>query len=196
MALCSWITHKKCQAARACVACVACVARAAVKGGRLSCGMRECSEQALHALLGSSLSTVAWTGQWETLESGLLRLRWCLISPPASGSQELSRIPEHLWLPNYLVSCVIHSYTLKCQTQSDFGKVTMQFELEVCQLQRPDMVGIRRQRLKGDAWVYKRLVEDILAGCKMWLMWVWCCTQQDREIGWIFRPFGTTRSFK
>lgn len=43
----------------------------------------------------------------------------------------------------------------------------MQFELEVCQLQKPDVVGIRRQRLKGDAWVYKRLVEDILSG------WVW-----------------------
>jgi hypothetical protein len=74
--------------------------------------------------------------------------------------------PEHLWLPNCW--CLVsYSYTLKCQTQSDFGKVTMQFELEVCQLQRPDVVGIRRQRLKGDAWVYKRLVEDILSGCKM-----------------------------
>uniref|UniRef100_A0A8C1AX31 Maternal embryonic leucine zipper kinase n=1 Tax=Cyprinus carpio carpio TaxID=630221 RepID=A0A8C1AX31_CYPCA len=54
-------------------------------------------------------------------------------------------------------------YTLKCHTQSDFGKVTMQFELEVCILQKPEVVGIRRQRLKGDAWVYKHLVEDILS---------------------------------
>ncbi|XP_056265482.1 maternal embryonic leucine zipper kinase [Pseudoliparis swirei] len=54
-------------------------------------------------------------------------------------------------------------YTLKCQTWGDFGKVTMAFELEVCMLQRPEVVGIRRQRLKGDAWVYKHLVEDILA---------------------------------
>ncbi|NP_001405929.1 maternal embryonic leucine zipper kinase isoform 3 [Mus musculus] len=70
-------------------------------------------------------------------------------------------------LPKKNVDFVQKGYTLKCQTQSDFGKVTMQFELEVCQLQRPDVVGIRRQRLKGDAWVYKRLVEDILSGCKM-----------------------------
>lgn len=56
-----------------------------------------------------------------------------------------------------------HSYKLKCRTQSDFGKVTMQFELEVCLLQKPEVVGIRRQRLKGDAWVYKHLVEDILS---------------------------------
>ncbi|XP_068607246.1 maternal embryonic leucine zipper kinase [Brachionichthys hirsutus] len=54
-------------------------------------------------------------------------------------------------------------YTLKCQTRSDFGKVTMAFELEVCLLQRPEVVGVRRQRLKGDAWVYKHLVEDVLS---------------------------------
>uniref|UniRef100_A0A8C5V967 Maternal embryonic leucine zipper kinase n=1 Tax=Microcebus murinus TaxID=30608 RepID=A0A8C5V967_MICMU len=70
-------------------------------------------------------------------------------------------------LPQKQVDFIQKGYTLKCQTQSDFGKVTMQFELEVCQLQKPDVVGIRRQRLKGDAWVYKRLVEDILSSCKV-----------------------------
>ncbi|KAK2505206.1 hypothetical protein MC885_000031 [Smutsia gigantea] len=69
-------------------------------------------------------------------------------------------------LPKKHVDFVQKGYTLKCQTQSDFGKVTMQFELEVCQLQKPEVVGIRRQRLKGDAWVYKRLVGDILSSCK------------------------------
>lgn len=54
-------------------------------------------------------------------------------------------------------------YTLKCRTKGDFGKVTMAFELEVCLLQRPEVVGVRRQRLKGDAWVYKHLVENILS---------------------------------
>ncbi|KAM4014653.1 LOW QUALITY PROTEIN: maternal embryonic leucine zipper kinase-like [Anomaloglossus baeobatrachus] len=70
-------------------------------------------------------------------------------------------------LPQKNVDYVQKGYTLKCKTQSDFGKVTMQFELEVCQLNKPDLVGIRRQRLKGDAWVYKRLVEDILSSCKV-----------------------------
>ncbi|XP_039614223.1 maternal embryonic leucine zipper kinase [Polypterus senegalus] len=65
-------------------------------------------------------------------------------------------------LPEKNVDYTQKGYTLKCKTQSDFGKVTMQFELEVCQLSKPEVVGIRRQRLKGDAWVYKRLVEDIL----------------------------------
>ncbi|KAK3507381.1 hypothetical protein QTP70_015795 [Hemibagrus guttatus] len=66
-------------------------------------------------------------------------------------------------LPEKNVDYVQKGYTLKCRTQSDFGKVTMQFELEVCLLQKPEVVGIRRQRLKGDAWVYKHLVEDILS---------------------------------
>ncbi|XP_053555991.1 maternal embryonic leucine zipper kinase [Bombina bombina] len=70
-------------------------------------------------------------------------------------------------LPKKNVDYVQKGYKLKCRTQSDFGKVTMQFELEVCQLSKPEVVGIRRQRLKGDAWVYKRLVEDILSSCKV-----------------------------
>ncbi|XP_072011216.1 maternal embryonic leucine zipper kinase [Engystomops pustulosus] len=70
-------------------------------------------------------------------------------------------------LPQKNVDYVQKGYTLKCKTQSDFGKVTMQFELEVCQLNKPDIIGIRRQRLKGDAWVYKRLVEDILSSCRV-----------------------------
>ncbi|XP_062985171.1 maternal embryonic leucine zipper kinase [Elgaria multicarinata webbii] len=70
-------------------------------------------------------------------------------------------------LPKKQVDYVQKGYKLKCQTKSDFGKVTMQFELEVCHLSKPEAVGVRRQRLKGDAWLYKRLVEDILCSCKL-----------------------------
>ncbi|XP_069330541.1 maternal embryonic leucine zipper kinase isoform X3 [Eulemur rufifrons] len=84
-----------------------------------------------------------------------------LVNPDQLLNEIMSVLPEKH------VDFVQKGYTLKCQTQSDFGKVTMQFELEVCQLQKPDVVGIRRQRLKGDAWVYKRLVEDILSSCKV-----------------------------
>ncbi|KAI3353247.1 hypothetical protein L3Q82_019778 [Scortum barcoo] len=66
-------------------------------------------------------------------------------------------------LPKKNVDFTQKGYTLKCRTSGDFGKVTMVFELEVCLLQRPEVVGVRRQRLKGDAWVYKHLVEDILS---------------------------------
>lgn len=66
-------------------------------------------------------------------------------------------------LPEKNVDFTQKGYTLKCQTWGDYGKVTMAFELEVCLLQKLDVVGVRRQRLKGDAWVYKHLVEDILS---------------------------------
>ncbi|NXY49361.1 MELK kinase, partial [Ceuthmochares aereus] len=70
-------------------------------------------------------------------------------------------------LSNKHVEHVQRGYTLKCKMRSDFGKVTMEFELEVCQLSKPEVLGIRRQRLKGDAWVYKRLLEDILSSCQV-----------------------------
>ncbi|XP_062484460.1 maternal embryonic leucine zipper kinase isoform X3 [Pezoporus occidentalis] len=65
------------------------------------------------------------------------------------------------------VEYVQKGYTLKCQIRSHVGKVAMEFVLEVCQLSRPEVVGIRRQRLKGDVWVYKRLMEDILSSCQV-----------------------------
>ncbi|CAL1601458.1 unnamed protein product [Knipowitschia caucasica] len=65
-------------------------------------------------------------------------------------------------LPGKNIDFTQKGYTLKCRTWGDFGKVTMEFELEVCYLQKLDVVGVRRQRLKGDAWVYKHLVGDIL----------------------------------
>ncbi|XP_061535610.1 maternal embryonic leucine zipper kinase isoform X2 [Phycodurus eques] len=66
-------------------------------------------------------------------------------------------------LPEKNVEFIQKGYTVKCKTWDDFGKVTVAFELEVCLLHRPEVVGVRRQRLKGDAWVYKHLVEDILS---------------------------------
>lgn len=64
-----------------------------------------------------------------------------LVNPYQFLNEIISVLLKH-------VDFVQKGYTLKCQTQSDFGKVTMQFELEVCQLQKPDVVGIRSRRLK------------------------------------------------
>ncbi|XP_029466765.1 maternal embryonic leucine zipper kinase isoform X2 [Rhinatrema bivittatum] len=84
------------------------------------------------------------------------------ILNPDQLLKEITRI-----LPEKHVDYIQKGYILKCRTQSDFGKVTMQFELEVCQLNKSEVMGIRRQRVKGDAWVYKKLVEDILSSCKV-----------------------------
>ncbi|XP_061427205.1 maternal embryonic leucine zipper kinase-like isoform X3 [Lethenteron reissneri] len=89
------------------------------------------------------------------------------VTPTGSLSAEQVLAELVRVLPQKHIDFQQKGYTLKCQTQSDFGKITMQFELEVCSLLKPEGVGIRRQRLKGDAWVYKRLVEDVLASAKL-----------------------------
>ena len=63
-------------------------------------------------------------------------------------------------------------YVIRCKKYDDFGKVVLDFQLEVCHLVgRPpspvdgsgtEVYGVRHKRLKGDAFVYKRMCEDIL----------------------------------
>uniref|UniRef100_A0A671K9N0 Maternal embryonic leucine zipper kinase n=1 Tax=Sinocyclocheilus anshuiensis TaxID=1608454 RepID=A0A671K9N0_9TELE len=100
-----------------------------------------------------------------SLERGLDKVITMLTPSKKRGPRDGPRKIKVSFV-SFLHLCLVFKivfYTLKCHTQSDFGKVTMQFELEVCILQKPEVVGIRRQRLKGDAWVYKHLVEDILS---------------------------------
>ena len=40
----------------------------------------------------------------------------------------------------------------------------MSFELEVCRIPNLNVVGIRRKRLKGDAWCYKKVCEEVGRG--------------------------------
>ncbi|XP_018669900.2 maternal embryonic leucine zipper kinase isoform X1 [Ciona intestinalis] len=66
-----------------------------------------------------------------------------------------------------------NGYVIRCQTKDDFGKVVLDFELEVCYVigrssfsgsgVGTELCGVRRKRLKGDAFVYKRVCEGILA---------------------------------
>ncbi|XP_077461346.1 maternal embryonic leucine zipper kinase isoform X2 [Stigmatopora argus] len=81
-----------------------------------------------------------------------------------TGQTNPDQVLNHILsiLPEKNVEFRQKGYTVKCKTLDDFGKVTMAFELEVCLLHPSEVVGVRRQRLKGDAWVYKHLVEDIL----------------------------------
>jgi len=52
-------------------------------------------------------------------------------------------------------------YTLRGRI-TEGVRAKLSFELEVCLIPRVDMVGIRRKRLKGDAWCYKRVCEEVL----------------------------------
>lgn len=88
------------------------------------------------------------------------------------------------WILYSLYCCIIENiccrrFILQGETEESFAEdkkdssksISAQnscsFELEVCLLEiDPNgkrLVGIRRKRLKGDAWVYKRVCEEILA---------------------------------
>lgn len=71
---------------------------------------------------------------------------------------------------------VLCRFTLRGELEEDLssqggiiaGKSKLKFELEVCLVCTKSsnssniVVGIRRKRLKGDAWCYKRVCEEIL----------------------------------
>ena len=50
---------------------------------------------------------------------------------------------------------------------SDWSRVQLAFDLEICTLPKVAYVGICRKRVKGDTWHYKKLCEDILSSCKL-----------------------------
>ncbi|XP_078316535.1 maternal embryonic leucine zipper kinase-like isoform X4 [Crassostrea virginica] len=62
-------------------------------------------------------------------------------------------------------------FTLRCTVMSDWSRVQLAFDLEICTLPKVAYVGICRKRVKGDTWHYKKLCEDILSSCKLseWL---------------------------
>lgn len=78
-----------------------------------------------------------------------------------------------------LLKLIYYRFILQGETEESFSENkkdssksispqnSCSFELEVCLLEiGPNgkrLVGIRRKRLKGDAWVYKRVCEEILA---------------------------------
>lgn len=60
------------------------------------------------------------------------------------------------------IQCKQEGYVLRGKVRDSSGRVMLTFELEVCLLQKLQMLGIRRKRLKGDAWHYKRICEEVL----------------------------------
>jgi len=61
------------------------------------------------------------------------------------------------------VFCSQKGYTLRGKIQDPVsGGAKLSFELEVCRVARLGLVGVRRKRLRGDAWKYKKVCEEVL----------------------------------
>ena len=53
-------------------------------------------------------------------------------------------------------------YLLRIRVCDDWGHAKLAFDLEVVQLKTTKQLGIRRKRVKGDTWHYKKYCEDVI----------------------------------
>jgi len=60
------------------------------------------------------------------------------------------------------IACQQKGYILRGKINDPSGLAKLSFELEVCRIPNLNVVGIRRKRLKGDAWCYKKVCEEVL----------------------------------
>lgn len=103
----------------------------------------------------------------------------CNVSSTSCSNPKIVLLQLRRALQKKGITCVQKNFTLQGETDSidtennkDGNKPfttrkVCSFQLEVCLLEglsdgKP-LVGIRRKRLKGDAWVYKRVCEEVLA---------------------------------
>lgn len=60
------------------------------------------------------------------------------------------------------ILCKQGRYALRGKIRDEWGSVRLAFELEVVHVPQPGLLGIRRKRLTGDAWLYKHVCEEVL----------------------------------
>ena len=60
------------------------------------------------------------------------------------------------------IPCQQKGYILRGKFKDASGFAKLSFELEVCRIPNLNVIGIRRKRLKGDAWCYKKVCEEVL----------------------------------
>jgi len=60
------------------------------------------------------------------------------------------------------IPCQQKGYILRGKFRDATGFAKLSFELEVCRIPNLNVIGIRRKRLKGDAWCYKKVCEEVL----------------------------------
>ncbi|CDW54511.1 maternal embryonic leucine zipper kinase [Trichuris trichiura] len=60
------------------------------------------------------------------------------------------------------VVCKRKGWTVRGKAKDASGRVYLTVEFEVVRIDSIDMVGVRRKRLNGDSWSYKRICEDVL----------------------------------
>ena len=57
-------------------------------------------------------------------------------------------------------------FSLRISVCDDWGRVKLSFDLEIVQM-KDKKLGIRRKRVKGDTWHYKKYCEDVIKSAKL-----------------------------
>lgn len=64
-------------------------------------------------------------------------------------------------------------FCLRISVCDDWGKVKLSFDLEIVQLKNKQL-GIRRKRVKGDTWHYKKYCEDVIKSANICIQSINC----------------------
>jgi len=92
--------------------------------------------------------------------NALINLTYTSQNSPEAVCEELKRA-----LDEKKISYKQIDFLLRCKISDDWGKIRLAFDLEICEMPSrggENRVGIRRKRVKGDTWMFKRYCEDIL----------------------------------
>ncbi|KRX16659.1 Maternal embryonic leucine zipper kinase [Trichinella nelsoni] len=60
------------------------------------------------------------------------------------------------------IVCKRNGWTVKGKSTDANGKVVLTVVFEIVYISHLNMVGVKRKRLNGDAWMYKRVCEDVM----------------------------------
>lgn len=84
-------------------------------------------------------------------------------------------------------------YSLRISVCDDWGRVKLAFDLEVVAL-KTKQLGIRRKRVKGDTWHYKKYCEDVIRSANVCFSDVYATKGNGTSPSAQAQPFSTSPS--
>ena len=100
---------------------------------------------------------------------GLDKCQYDLVEGPGSGETRADKYPgqagngiQYQWVSPLLSPLNTPIFRWKMAAWKKTGMSQMNVELEVVMVENLGLIGIRRKRLAGDAFLYKKVCEQIL----------------------------------
>jgi maternal embryonic leucine zipper kinase len=106
------------------------------------------------------------------------RKRLHTIDTPRKAKDTCNITPTNVTSPEKIIEEIIQvvnskhllyerkGFSLRINVCDDWGKVKLSFDLEIVQLKNKEL-GIRRKRVKGDTWHYKKYCEDVIKSANL-----------------------------